>query len=517
MYRILLVDDEKLELDAIARYIRWEDMDISVAGTARNGREGLRMQEELKPDIILTDVRMPIMDGLEFARKAKQRDKNVKIVFLSGHDEFQYIKAALTMEAMGYLLKPIDSAELAQLMQRVVLKCEEDKQLSESAEGLKEKLVRSLAAEASPPARREWVRRLSMLPRPIPSACDYAVCQITWDAADAREQADLLESLSSAADAASPGSYVWRADERRFGALAFLAGESGLDAVRRFWIDIIEGVRGRTGIVLTVGVSSTGRYLEQLPELWEEARQAHNGKFYEGTGTVLLAGDAKPLPGAAAPLPPAAVAERVCLAVAHPNPEALAAELNGFFAPFREGRIRKDAVIAGTMQLATEISRRFAPLMESPEPGREIPGPDWQTIMEPQSLDQLQALLADWCGRMMDRIREKDHDKNLPIVRQIRELIESRYSEPLTVEELASRVYLSPNYIRTLFKEKTGETILEYMTKVRIERASGLLRDRSRKIREIARSVGYENVSYFCSLFQKHRGVTPNEYRKKLL
>jgi two-component system response regulator YesN len=515
MYTILLVDDEKLELDAIARYIRWEDMGISVIGTARNGREGLRMQEELKPDIVLTDVRMPIMDGLEFARKAKQFDKNVKIVFLSGHDEFQYIKAALTMEAMGYLLKPIDTAELAQLMERVIRKCEEDKQLSESAEGLKEKLVRSLAAESSASARKEWVRRISMLPRPLPLTGDYLVCLITWDEANDEERADALASLAPGWSELNADNYLWQADERRFGAIAYPDGGSGRSGVLRFWEKALEDIRGRTGIVLTIGLSSEGRYLEQLPQLWGEAREANAAKFYEGTGTVLPY-EAEPRREKARPGRPAAIAERLGHAVTHLQTEVLEAELAGFFAPFRENRTRRDAVIASTMQLATEISRRFAPLLEQQPEAAEF-GPDWHAITEPQSLDQLQATLADWCGRMMERIREKDHDKNLPIIHRIRELIDARFSEALTVEELASSVYLSPNYIRTLFKEKTGQTILEYMTKVRIERASGLLQNKSLKIHEIARAVGYENVSYFCSLFQKHRGVTPNEYRKKLL
>jgi len=309
---------------------------------------------------------------------------------------------------------------------------------------------------------------------------------------------------------------VWQADERRFGAIGYWDGGDGLERVRQFWREALDQTAGRTGIVLTVGLSRPGRYLEELPELWEEARRANADKFYEGTGTVLHytgGPPAEPVP----PLAPAAVAERVGHAVAHLQPEALAAELAGFFAPFRMNRTRRDLVVADTMQLATEVSRRFAPLLERQQGDAEPPVPDWQAITEPQSLDQLQALLADWCGRMMALIREKDHDKNLPIVRRIRELIDERAGEALTVEELASSVYLSPNYIRTLFKEKTGQTILEYMTNVRIDRASALLRDKSLKVHEVARAVGYENVSYFCSLFQKHRGVTPNEYRKKLL
>jgi two-component system response regulator YesN len=100
---------------------------------------------------------------------------------------------------------------------------------------------------------------------------------------------------------------------------------------------------------------------------------------------------------------------------------------------------------------------------------------------------------------------------------RIGRIIAERYHLPLTVEEIAKEVYLSPNYIRTIFKEKTGETILDHLTKIRINRAADLLKDKSLKVREVAHAVGYENVSYFCSIFQKHRGSTPNEFRKIFL
>ncbi|MBW7460413.1 response regulator, partial [Paenibacillus sepulcri] len=142
MYKILLVDDEKMELQALTDCVPWSDMDIRVVGTAKNGREALELTQQLLPDIILTDVRMPIMDGLEFARRAKGLHKQISIVFLSGHDEFQYIKSALAVEATGYLLKPVDLDELAQLMEKVKLKCQEARLAARSESLAKEKLLR---------------------------------------------------------------------------------------------------------------------------------------------------------------------------------------------------------------------------------------------------------------------------------------------------------------------------------------------------------------------------------------
>jgi YesN/AraC family two-component response regulator len=163
MYSILLVDDERIELETLAENVPWKSMGIKVVGTAKNGREALELTQRLDPDIILTDIRMPIMDGLEFSRRAKQLSKRVIIVFLSGHDEFHYIKAALAVEASGYLLKPIDLDELMKLMEKVKQKCEDANLAARSDEMAIEKLLRLLLIEEAPERRAVLAKKLMQL------------------------------------------------------------------------------------------------------------------------------------------------------------------------------------------------------------------------------------------------------------------------------------------------------------------------------------------------------------------
>ena len=117
MYRILLVDDEWLELDTLEKYIPWEEMGFQVAGTAENGKEALQLLERLEgseneeendrklPDVVLTDVKMPVMDGLAFSKILHDRYPDIQIVFLSGYNDFEYVRSALAVEACGYILK----------------------------------------------------------------------------------------------------------------------------------------------------------------------------------------------------------------------------------------------------------------------------------------------------------------------------------------------------------------------------------------------------------------------------
>ena len=124
MYQILLVDDEWLELDTLEKYIPWSQMGFKVAGTARNGREALTLLEKMEeggtfPDLLLTDVKMPLMDGIELGRQVRAKYPDMQIVFMSGYHEFEYVRSALVLEACDYILKPLSMEELKKTIDRV--------------------------------------------------------------------------------------------------------------------------------------------------------------------------------------------------------------------------------------------------------------------------------------------------------------------------------------------------------------------------------------------------------------
>jgi YesN/AraC family two-component response regulator len=163
MYSVLLVDDEKLELDTLQHYFRTEPINIHITGTAKNGRDALLKIEQLKPDIILTDVRMPIMDGLELAKQVRERYPQIKLVFLSGFDEFAYIKAALMLEAVGYLLKPVDPIELQSVMNKVIVKFETEQINATSSIALQENLLKKLLVETQEDKQSKLIQQMKQI------------------------------------------------------------------------------------------------------------------------------------------------------------------------------------------------------------------------------------------------------------------------------------------------------------------------------------------------------------------
>ena len=159
----MLVDDEKLELEMIRDYVDWKQYDIEVVGTAKNGMEALTIAEKCLPDIIITDVKMPIMDGLQFSKELRKRNTQVEIIFLSGYDEFSYIKTALQLEVTDYLLKPLDFDELPSVISRAKERLEKRKKEEESQKVLLEQFMKDLLFNPSLIRKEADITRQSLV------------------------------------------------------------------------------------------------------------------------------------------------------------------------------------------------------------------------------------------------------------------------------------------------------------------------------------------------------------------
>jgi len=403
MYKIMLVDDEHIELDTLQRFVPWEEMGFTLAGTAKNGREALSRMEEWSPDIVLTDVRMPIMDGIQFAKAARKRWPRLILVFMSGYDDFAYVKSALMLEASGYLLKPLDMDELKEQMGIVRQKCADEERSRRSSRALASQYAKRLLQEERHPSPLE-----DGLP-------------------------ELLREL--------------------------VPGASGAYSVALVTIDTAH----KPADDPTDSGTAANKVLQRLQQL------ADNG-------------------------------------------QALIFEW------------QEERLIVLTAPGETHLAERF-----HEEAAKICPWTTTCVYPEPVALDQVREIslhLLHYRGRHASKhgsgrfvvstpAPSGGTDRHAATVHRVKSLIDLEYGTALTIEDLAEFAYLSPNHLRTLFKEHTGYTVLEYMTKVRIERASELLRDTDIKIHEIATHVGYESASHFCSVFHKKRGLTPNQYRNR--
>ncbi len=525
MYTILLVDDEKLELEALRNHIDWSSMGIKVTGTAKNGKEALRFVEEFHPDIVLTDVKMPVMDGLEFTKIARSIDNSLKIVFLSGYDDFKFIKAAMMVDAIDYLLKPVDINELSMLIEKIKARFEKERLASQSIKTNIEKYLKGLILESNTSVRKQFIDKLHEI-FPDSETSLYAMFTLTID--DFTEYSmkngdyntqllcqNIYDFLSE-----SLNTYIESAIliNMKYGQFCILHNAvQANDGLNFFYRYIETNLRSSFGISVTICTGSKTGNIFSLNDLYLDLENTYNLKFYFGSGKIISSTDCVKNnfdnPGYVIP----DIRNKLCSAIYAMEIELAKSIIDEFVNQIIRDKPSKQPVCKYIFDTANFIYQNIVKNDSSLNILFDIDTLYNNLVLYKETLEGLQKYALNRIEFIIGHLIEKNRDSKQKIVNSIIDIIERSYNLPLTVEDISKKVYLTPNYLRTIFKEKTGETILDYITKYRISKATGLLRDKSLKIHEISVLVGYENISYFCSLFSKYKGVTPNEFRKKLL
>ncbi|WP_308635739.1 response regulator [Paenibacillus silvisoli] len=513
MLSIFLVDDEAIEMDLMQNFIDWKSMGIEVVGTAKNGKKAWEQIQALQPDIVLTDVRMPIMDGLGLASLIQTHYDWMKIVFLSGHDEFRFVKSALEAGAVGYLLKPIDRRELAAVMERVKGEIEKVRLLRRSKQVMISKYMEELVTAPDSAIREQAVEELSKVSPEVVER-QYVIALISASAQPAMDHNQVSAVIQSVLGAHSlTKETVLLHNERGWLLILPQVADRANDG---FWQNLLDALNESfEGGMFTIGIGGEGRRLQDGHGMYMKAVKAAEERFYLGHGLVIHAAEAQHVIDVDAEIESETLLRKLSLSEA--EGQSFVDEMNGCYERLKRLRVHREQ----TVQLSKQILQAIhAELLKYEDRANMGVGDvnEWSLTVEAlATMDEIKDYIARLIETTRHYLANKQQDPHAALVQEVAEIIESSYGESLTIEFLAGKVYLSPNYLRVLFKEKKGVTVHEYLTKVRLARAVELLRDRTLKIHDVAKKVGYDNTSYFCSFFYKTQGVTPNEYRKKFL
>lgn len=526
MYRILLVDDEWLELDTLEKYIPWEEMGFQVAGTAENGKEALQLLERLEgseneeendrklPDVVLTDVKMPVMDGLAFSKILHDRYPDIQIVFLSGYNDFEYVRSALAVEACGYILKPLNTEELKGTMEKVRGKCSRSFREKKSQAVVTAENFRNLLGFSAGEKEVLWediCRSCNTILHCGQENRSFYVGMITIDeyrflSGYESNGQDILNTIDTA---------IRRLSNDRILPLhindysyLLLSGTELNRAASRLLEQQKEAARW-----ITVCLYENRRPLEQMPVLCQEMsrfRQWHV-KMY-GSGHIILCDGQKEARKSQEKEKPAEYGTLIaCLQ--NGEKEEIKKWLDNYFLEWSE---REGGIGKGAFELTEKIYSSVIAVNSAVEEQMEDKAELYGLLSAAEGISLLREILEQFLEKITDILSGLSGDRRLEIVNRVRQIIEKEYSEPLTMEYLAEKVYMSPNYLRTLFKDYTGETILEYITRIRMERSVVLLKETNMRVNDISKKVGYENPSHYCAVFRKQMGVTPNQFRSKL-
>ena len=518
-YRVLLVDDEEDIRVGISRKMDWTALGFTLVGEAENGLEALELAEALEPDVVLTDIKMPFMDGLELCRILTERLPAAKFVVFSGFDEFEYAKQAIRMNVFEYILKPISAAELGGVLRRLKDRLDTERTERQNTEALRRRYEESL------PVLRELFYAHLLEGRVPPE--------------QAAERAQRLE-LDVTGDAwAAALAHVDGAPDRELAALsvqqlleenltlagwscrAFLYGDAAaVLAVSRDGGSVYALIQAMDrvcalaesylGLTLTMGVGAPAG-LGELAQSAAGARAALDYRRLVGAGRAIYIGDLEPNAG-----------ERVSFDENDERELAAAVKLGGE-AEIRAAvsrlteKVRRSGLAASHLfflELLTCLLRLARGVGLEVE---EVFGTGFTGAVQATDFSSLEAM-GEWCLerclRIQALIRRRRTDSDGQTVERAKAYIQEHYGESgLSVERLCDHLHLSPAYFSTLFKRETGMSFTAHVTLTRMEAAAEALRSSEDKTYLIARRCGYEDANYFSYVFKKHFGVTPTKFR----
>ena len=531
VYKALLVDDEKRVRSGLRRHFPWCEYGVSVEGEASNGLEAWNWLQEHSVDMVITDVRMPQMDGIELAKKLKERNPTVKVIFVSGYDDLDYLKSALKVDAVDYILKSNDLDQLGETVRRVTDMLDRDRaqkaalsdledRLTNSFPLLQEKLLmRLIRDEAEDAEALEALVRYLNLNLSLDAPHAVLVLHIdnfyTLYAQKSEHERQLLsiavKDLVDRMIGASARGTVFESERGEFTIiLPGVDAEASREQLCALSERLLAHLEEHLEIKARVGIGRSVQGYLNLREGYLSADRAVNMGVADAHNEAVLLDDA--------------VEPDVQHRLERLEKRALIA-LQAQRADFIDMLCNEVGAIADPDKRKTTLFYLLMALSRFAHQNqidteqanyRKLRDACEQFFCCRDDAEMLRLVFSGY-HQMMDRLARRRGGQNDFVVARIKDVIVQKYAGDITVAEIAQAVFLTPTYVCQIFKRETGMTINEYLTEFRMEKAKEMLADVSFKQYDVCFAVGYASPSYFTRLFKKHTGLTPNEYRDRVI
>lgn len=525
MIKMMVVEDETILREGICRVGDWEQCGVEICAAAGNGKEALELIPEKKPDIILTDVVMPIMDGLELTRSVYEQYPEIKIILLSGHEEFEYVKKAMDCKARSYLLKPAKIEKLVEVVSAIRDEILEERSRNSEKERLQKKLEESI-----PIVREHYMNQL--------------LSEVEHGEEEIQKQFEFLSiDLDTSNLAVLVGEFDSKAEDRTELRLLLLQlKEIGAEVLgSEYRYVVFEDLKDRMVVILnypeqitpkdfqlylqgkavriqkeikeranqsvSLGIGRCIRNIRQLYKAYHEAECALNYRFFMGRESVIYIGDIEREEHKDR-LAMLNQEEELAESIKVGDLEGTEKQIQRYF------QLLSEFAAAGQEYILEKLSVFVSYLLRLLDI-KEVEGEkQWLAELERLSvelrreehhttLSELQEQVGAVLLHITQKINQNRILRNEGIIEKAQKYIRQNLSGDVSLITVAEVVYVSPNYLSFLFKE-SGENFKDYVVRIKMEQAKEMIESGSYSLNQIAAELGYKDGRYLSQVYKKY-------------
>lgn len=541
MYKVLLVDDETIVLDGLKRRIHWESLNLEIVGTATDGLDAIRKIEQLKPDIVITDIIMPIMDGIKLIETIRELELPVKIIILSGHDEFSYAQKAIRLGAIEYQLKPVSSEEIESSLKKTIEQLTLEKasyvkhsELEESSKQQALKIKQYMLTDLATGKADHWERLIYEVGKIDPQSLNgqFLVSIMSLDPKksilkpisqkDAELTIFLALNIANEIIGSNNTNFAVKFDANRIVLFTFFPIDWTENQIRKsiHWMFslVLENISQYLEYNATIGIGPVVQMIKEVHISYQLALDTLQCQLFFKPGTLIFNDQVQPRlqkdPARKARIP-----AELYQSIHDLDLDKTSTLLD---------QLLTDLVVDETTSYALLIQTCYKLILEASviiTPSSQEEGAQETTAKnEVQLLDKLRTIssivdlkewIIDYFNLIFSIARNETKKHGGMVSNHIIGMIESNYQSDINLTDLAAQLFMSANYLSTLFKKETGVSFKRYLNDYRLEKSKQLLKNPSLKIYQIANMVGYESEEHFSRLFKSIFGMTCTEYREQ--
>lgn len=534
LYKILLVDDEEEVRLSIIKKIPWEELGFCVVGDAENGEDALEKIELLEPDLVLTDIKMPYMDGLTLAESIRKENSGVEIVMFSGFDEFEYAKQAIKLNVIEYILKPVNVEELTEILGKIKIKLDKKNAVKKDLEILRENYRKSLPIIKEQfltdivhgkLTTEEIEEGMISYELPIAKAKNWVVSSVLIEIPRTTCQPDLRSlhnekelipiSVQKILDEKMEKQYSYVTFRTSMGICIIFGLKTGKSMSRLVDIltDVCKECKKILEVSVTIGVGEFCDNVNKLRDSYLESRDAVGYRSSVGSDIAICIQDVENIKKEYLQFDEQSESQLISV-LKFGTMKEIGALVEKLINKIEESKVhlrQQQAYMISIINALMRFIQRYEVEVSS------ILGKDrdyFSIIAQLTTLESMQNWLYQACVTISESINRERNNTAKNMIQDAKEYILKNYENPdLSVEMVCDYLHISQTYFSTVFKKETGQNYVNYLTDIRLNKAIELLNETEDKTYIIASKVGYQDPNYFSYVFKKKFGVSPSKYR----